>query len=557
MPRPEIIDLSLETDEEEDLPSTGLLAPGKESENILDTDFVFVGDGDVSSHADYATEGQRKRRRLSPTLLSDDDVEIVEDFVHTTRRLEVHKAGSTSFQASTEATARSQRTEKQKASPSKAVKTDLCDMGWHELSDPIICTSSPYGVITASRPRKDIEREPSVSSDDELIDIADLRGGITTLATNRGLQLSARTEALLSSLSAAADINTKPDRHRTFHSHVAGIRKGNRGVQTDGKKGRQESPLQDVTGASVNVKKKRPTDTEKKARDLEKECTRAEKAEKKRQEREKETERKRLVKEEKAREKQLAADLAEVNKMRTDKKISTPEMIVELPSSIEGDSVDTQIKEFLKSLQVEARTYSGPLPNVIKWRRKVTAVFNEELDRWEPIPQEIRRERHVLCLLSAKEFVGMASANSAEIDGQDLESHVLKLEGECDESIPLYLIEGLETWMRKNKNIRNRAYQAAVLSQTDGQAAGAGPSKRKKPAAEYIDEDMVEDALLRLQVMHGCLIHHTAVPVETAEWVANFTQHISTIPYRSVHPFSHRPITLHPANWTQLTASSV
>ncbi len=129
----------------------------------------------------------------------------------------------------------------------------------------------------------------------------------------------------------------------------------------------------------------------------------------------------------------------------------------------------------------------------------------------------------------------MASINSAEVDGQDLESHVLRLKGECDESIPIYLIEGLETWMRKNKNIRNRAYQAAVLSQTDGQVAGpptAGPSKRKKPAAEYIDEDMVEDALLRLQVMHGCLVHHTAVPVETAEWVANFTQHVSTIPYR-------------------------
>ncbi len=129
----------------------------------------------------------------------------------------------------------------------------------------------------------------------------------------------------------------------------------------------------------------------------------------------------------------------------------------------------------------------------------------------------------------------MASVNSAEIDGQDLETHVLRLKSTHDDLSPIYLIEGLETWMRKNKNIRNRAYQAAVLRQTDGPGIGAptaGPSKRKKPAAEYIDEDMVEDALLRLQVMHGCLIHHTAVPVETAEWVANFTQHISTIPYR-------------------------
>jgi len=536
MPSPEIIDLSLETDEEEELPPTHSLV-GKQSKNLADTDFVFIGDGDPRAHAEFSTEGQRKRRRPSPTLLSDDDVEIVEELVYTTRQVKVDEAGSTSFTVSRDAAVRLQSTEKHKSAGFKANGTGPSDAGWHELSDPIICTSSPHGGTTAPRPRRRMLREPSVSSDDGLVDIADLRGGNTALAPGRGLQLSARTEALLSSLGAGTDSNTNldPYRHRTFNSHIAGIRKGNRGPQTQGKRRQQDAALEDVTEASLNIKKRKLTEAEKKARDIEKEFTRAEKAEKKRQEREEEKERKRLLKEEKAREKQLAADLAEVNKVRTDKKTSTPEMIVDLPLSMEGDSVDTQIREFLKNIQVEATTYSSPLPNVIRWRRKVTAQFNEELDHWEPIPQEIRRESHVLCLLSAKEFVDMASVNSAEIDGQDLETHVLRLKSTHDDLSPIYLIEGLETWMRKNKNIRNRAYQAAVLRQTDGPGIGAptaGPSKRKKPAAEYIDEDMVEDALLRLQVMHGCLIHHTAVPVETAEWVANFTQHISTIPYR-------------------------
>jgi crossover junction endonuclease EME1 len=57
-------------------------------------------------------------------------------------------------------------------------------------------------------------------------------------------------------------------------------------------------------------------------------------------------------------------------------------------------------------------------------------------------------------------------------------------------------------------------------------------SRKKKEQEEYVDEDLVEDALLRLQVMHGTLIHHTAAMIETAEWIVVFTQHISTIPYR-------------------------
>lgn len=92
--------------------------------------------------------------------------------------------------------------------------------------------------------------------------------------------------------------------------------------------------------------------------------------------------------------------------------------------------------------------------------------------------------------------------------------------------------------MRKNRNARNRNYQAAVLDQSDshGQDSSAGgldpAAKRKKQRIEVIDEDIIEDALLRLQIANNCLIHHTATTVETAEWVVHFTQQISQIPYR-------------------------
>lgn len=85
--------------------------------------------------------------------------------------------------------------------------------------------------------------------------------------------------------------------------------------------------------------------------------------------------------------------------------------------------------------------------------------------------------------------------------------------------------------MRKNRNIRNRQFAAGVRLQQEDSQAPAG-RRRNNEQASYIDEDVVEDAILHLQVEHDVLIHHTAIPLETAQWISIFTQNISTIPYK-------------------------
>jgi crossover junction endonuclease EME1 len=99
------------------------------------------------------------------------------------------------------------------------------------------------------------------------------------------------------------------------------------------------------------------------------------------------------------------------------------------------------------------------------------------------------------------------------------------------------MIEGLDSLMRKNKNSKNKSYQAAILSQMDHNAdpsasQSATGRKTKGPPPVHVDEDMVDDALLRLQITHGCLVQQSAVPIETAEWISVFTQQISLIPAR-------------------------
>ncbi|RYP93172.1 hypothetical protein DL770_000746 [Monosporascus sp. CRB-9-2] len=250
------------------------------------------------------------------------------------------------------------------------------------------------------------------------------------------------------------------------------------------------------------------------------------------EQREGEKERKRVQKEqEKA---QRALDnikkkaLEEVNKVRTDKKVSTPEMIVDLPSSLEP-GLKVQIQELLKDMDVEHGTWSSTVDNVIKWRRKVTCRYNEEMGHWEPVDMHIKPENHVLVIVGAAEFVRLALG----IEGQDLESHVLKVKTSHPDAKIIYLIEGLTIWMRKNRNVRNRQFQSAV--RTAGgvdEPTTSGPQRNSAQHQEYIDEDSIEDALLSLQVQHGALIHHTSLSHETAQWVAVFTQHISMIPYR-------------------------
>ncbi|CAG8909132.1 unnamed protein product [Penicillium egyptiacum] len=266
-------------------------------------------------------------------------------------------------------------------------------------------------------------------------------------------------------------------------------------------------------------------------------------------ERELEKERKLKLKEEKAKEKQRAADIASVNKLKVNKKDSTSEMVIDMATSLEDSSVGTQTVEFMKRLGVQHTFFTSAIPNVVKWRRKMNATYNKTLRHWEPCPFFIQNEDHVLCLLPAQEFINMITPppDDEERERETLEIHVLRIKSAYPDCKPIYLIEGLTALMRKNTNARNRAFQAEVLRQLaettapeeQTTARRARKPKKKPDAMPLVDDETVEDALLELQVTHSCLIHHTTTPADSAEWIKNFTEHISTVPYRRERQEAH------------------
>ncbi|KAK3293238.1 ERCC4 domain-containing protein [Chaetomium fimeti] len=251
--------------------------------------------------------------------------------------------------------------------------------------------------------------------------------------------------------------------------------------------------------------------------------------------REAEKERKRLEKErareERVQEKVRAAALAEVNKIRTDKKVAAPEMIVDLPTTLD-ESVKLQAATLLRDLDVHSAPWSSPVENVVKWRRKVSSRYNDELGHWEPVPERIDREKYAMVVVPAAQFVGLVLGE----EDASLESHVLRMKRHFPNDTIIYLVEGLSLWLRKNRNARNSQYVSAVRNglEPPPEPSNTQQQRKRKNAnpQTYIDEEVVETALLQLQVLHSVLIHHTIVPLETARWIAVFTQHISTVPYR-------------------------
>ncbi|KAN0120013.1 ERCC4 domain containing protein [Hyaloscypha variabilis] len=372
-------------------------------------------------------------------------------------------------------------------------------------SDPIMFTSSPDPFEDAARRRK--EKRKANLYEDEEDDPFDLGVSQDEKAKNNAPSANGILESSHGNRRKEPAIDASSDIDLPDIGSLASMPKSKSGRSSE------------IALAKYNDTRAK----EKAARE------KAEKSKEKKAEKEAEKEQKRFAREQKVRDKEKAAEMAKVNTLRTDKKVSAPEMIVDIPSCL-NEKLAEQARNFLTPLQIEHSDWGSSLP-VIKWRRKVIAEWNDDMGHWEPVTLRIKTEKHVMCILSAKEFVDLAMADG----GQDLDAHVLRLKAKFESSEIIYMIEGLVGWMRKNRNVKNRQFTAAVrshLSQED-QAPTASQRSKKKKEQEYVDEDRIEDALLKLQVIHNTLIHHTATQIETAEWIVAFTQHISTVPYKT------------------------
>jgi crossover junction endonuclease EME1 len=385
----------------------------------------------------------------------------------------------------------SYKTQRQKSSAPSMQKSK--SIGVVLESDPIVFTSSPDPFVDIARRREERRRDQIGESDEDDI------FGLNPPAKTKSGRNSGGDD--ISDVSSDIDL---PDLDKIVEN---GALEG----------GPEKSSLSVVDSYYAERAK------EKKAKEA---ALKAGERQAKKESREAEKEQRRLAREEKANEKERLAEIARVNIVRTNKQKSSHEMMVDFPSTMTDSELGAQVVKLLDKAEIRHSSWESSLP-IVKWRREVSSEYKEETGQWEPVPTRVEKEDHILFVMSAKEFVELAISG----EGDDVDTHILRLRAKFPSRKIIYLIEGLMAWMRKNKTIQNRKYTEIVRNQGQDEPTSSQRAK-KKNQEEYIDEDLVEDALLRLQVMHGALIHHTAVMVETAEWILVFTQHISTVPYR-------------------------
>lgn len=348
-------------------------------------------------------------------------------------------------------------------------------------SDPITFSSSAPEPRTVQRAAKSIiiDLEADNSDDEDVLSLSQPPAPART-------HLSERTANLLANIAGRGNSKYKSTTENVKHSATTsstGPSKRAKTMTTTTKKPANDDEIFSSSPPKPKEKTSKAPTKDKDVRDAERAATKA----KKEEEKEAEKERKRLAKEEKAREKQRAADIAEVNKSKTDKKNSTPEMVVDMARSLEGTSVGNQVLEYMKILGVETTFFDDHLDlsefdgtfnlsgNLVRWRRKVKAQYNEDIGHWEPIPiEKIEMEKHLLIHMTAQEFLEVAASGLSPNEDlatqeknmtKNLDHHVTSLRTRYPNCIPIYLIEGLTTFLRKNKNAQNRAYAAAVRSQ--------------------------------------------------------------------------------------------
>ncbi|KAK9238316.1 hypothetical protein V1525DRAFT_401218 [Lipomyces kononenkoae] len=262
-------------------------------------------------------------------------------------------------------------------------------------------------------------------------------------------------------------------------------------------------------------------------------------------EKEAERERKRKEKEQLSLERQRQHELAAVNKLKMSKKDTCAEMIVDIDADFAKTVSGQKLLSILVPLGIEVSTsWTSPTRNMIKWRRKVKAEYNDALGLFVPIPEEIRKECFILIVLTGVEFVDMVIENQ-------LAENVTSIRRIYPDLKLIYMIEGLNSFFKKMTTQTQRQFNDMVQD-----ALGNSQNRTKKPRNEEGDlfvkvqgmynhrqhADVVEDSLIMLQVVYDCLVFHSTTSLDSAEWIAILTQDIGTIPYKNARMNLHETI---------------
>ncbi|KAG0235058.1 hypothetical protein BGW42_005851 [Actinomortierella wolfii] len=319
-----------------------------------------------------------------------------------------------------------------------------------------------------------------------------------------------------------------------------------------------------------------------------------EKAERKAR-REEERERKRLLQQEQrerreqermAREAEREAERKAVRDMRIANRLSTKsesakEMIVCIERELFHSKFGKILQDYLRPLECQVETLkeqsvmqsswragdeissafrSGTcsLKDMMYWKRAVSQRFDEAQDQFIPTERtEIEMEPFILLYFKAADFAQQLKSN---VLGLNLETARREIRRLCNMSLlsmsnptanlgdlaakrdrirVLYLIQGMDAYIRGLRRVITKNFQAAVLAKIQPNEAAdessfalLGSAMTSSSAEASAEQEQIESELLRLQIEERCLIIHVVDDEEASQVIVALTEQIGYAPYK-------------------------
>ncbi|CAG8516951.1 14018_t:CDS:2 [Racocetra fulgida] len=225
--------------------------------------------------------------------------------------------------------------------------------------------------------------------------------------------------------------------------------------------------------------------------------------------------------EEREAEKQRERQFQQVNKLKYDKLEMTREMIVDIENSLVEGTLGSLIRDHLEQKMMTINAFQHNVPGIIKFRRKVTAEWSDELGAFVPIPETIQEEVYIFYYLEIETFVQF-------IENDSLHTHISSLQKIFHNKKLVLLIKGFDGYCRKKKIQQNRTFTNAVRTGIDPSVENDGQSKKKQTIIKGPDQEKIEEELIWLQLIAKVMIVHTKDTEETAEIIGILNRH-STI----------------------------
>lgn len=222
----------------------------------------------------------------------------------------------------------------------------------------------------------------------------------------------------------------------------------------------------------------------------------------------------------------------EINKKRNKDEILS-EMIISFESNLYdflqnlSKNSSTNLENDFNPITIKKFIDFSKLP-IIQWQRKSNKKFYSKRGVFVPIDDEITYEQTIAIYIPADKLVEKLYDETISQLINDVKiSHGLKTKRKIGTNL-IVLVDGLESYLTKIKNARNREFKKSVLSnlQDDDEESQSSKRRRKTPEKSQLlsyDVDEIRKKIMELEVFHNSHIFIIKGYNDLKNWLFSFS----------------------------------